>query len=644
MYPSEEKGRKRGLASSGIPDEPATRRARRDILSSEIETLKAELEHERSLRSLDTKRWQKIQHRLERQVEFAVEEAKEAKSMMDELRDESDHHIQQLRDARAQAQAELREFQAQVEEERAVGAAVASEQDPRISRYESDLVARATENEALKETIEDLRTQLKQMRRDENQIPVADENPSLGASSAAPPAVLKEISRVRTQLAETERMNRQLQRLVDDLQTKAKSLAKEREGARSANTRVLHLEKALKELNKTHESTHAELKCWKDFGTVMGSLMKGANERDVDNSIPPETSVLKRYLSELKKTTDVHVNENRDLKQQLEKNDKTKKDLESSARESERKITILQKEVEDACKSTELLERQAKILQSQETIWKREIDSLRSIIKTFDQLPLAPASKPSQATSATIQALETSLAASREETKTLQEGQASLNKEVQSIVAEKSELQQTHNKVLEKFSKLREAVYEERAKAQKAEERACKAEELAGKGAFNVETTRVLHLQQSPMTEALKQEVNVLRRQLEVYTGGKQTSNTPTDVDPNKLHQRLKQSFKEQIGRFREGVYLLTGYKIDMIPDVNRPRFKVRSMFAELEDDHLMFKWPVGTDVQSLDLLDTHLAKNLLNTPSYEYIRRFQSLPAFLSSVQLTLFEKQTMM
>ena len=85
--------RKRSLESSALlsssnnnntSSEPPLRRARRDVLETELETLKAELEHARSLRALDAKRFQKTQDRLERQVEFAVTEAQEAKTMMDE--------------------------------------------------------------------------------------------------------------------------------------------------------------------------------------------------------------------------------------------------------------------------------------------------------------------------------------------------------------------------------------------------------------------------------------------------------------------------------------------------------------------------------------------------------------------------------
>jgi hypothetical protein len=79
-------------------------------------------------------------------------------------------------------------------------------------------------------------------------------------------------------------------------------------------------------------------------------------------------------------------------------------------------------------------------------------------------------------------------------------------------------------------------------------------------------------------------------------------------------------------------------------PDNERYKFKVRSVFAEHENDHLMFQWPEGKEVTSLDLLDTEHAKVLTKTPSYQYITKFHSLPAFLASVQLELFERQTMM
>lgn len=128
--------------------------------------------------------------------------------------------------------------------------------------------------------------------------------------------------------------------------------------------------------------------------------------------------------------------------------------------------------------------------------------------------------------------------------------------------------------------------------------------------------------------------------------GSGPSSDGISSIDAQKLHKRLKERFKEQIGLFREGVYLLTGCKIDMsFSDSDCPHFKVRSMYSEREEDHLMFQWQrkkEGED-NDLDLMSTDLAQLLMNGPSAIYMTKFCSVPAFMASVTLGLFEKQTM-
>jgi mitotic spindle assembly checkpoint protein MAD1 len=659
------------LVEAVSSEEPPVRRARRDVLSTDLETMKAELEHERSLRQLDAKRFQQVKQRLERQVEFAVEEAKEAKVMMDELREESERHMDQLRESRIQAQEELRDCQLQLEEERALGATACLEEDPKVQRLEAEVDAKAMENEALTETMDELRQELRA------HIVAAEQEASksldgknngnktpTGSASPAPSAVLKELNRVRIQLAESERKHRQLRRATEDLQKNAKQFVHERESARSATSRVQQLEAESNDRTRAYESVQAELTSWKEFGSSLGSLLLAKQPQNskslslpltADPMVPPELSVVKRYLKEATKRADESETECDHLKKQLDKAQERIQTHESSIGELERKEASWTKEHQGFQKRIELSEKQIQVLKGQEGVWKREMESLRSIVKTFDELPLSAfkddVSSTGGASEASVRVLQASLDAARQELQILKDGRDGMKRDLDAAVSEKAELQKTHNTVLEKFGKLKEAVYAERAKSEKAEARACHAEELAGKGSFNPETTRVLHLQQNPLAEALRQEVNVLRRQVDALSKEKHISKAAivapaagSDVDPNKLHQRLKQSFKEQIGRFREGVYLMTGYKIDMIPGNERPTFKVRSMFAEQEQDHLMFQWPEGEDVMSLDLLDTELAKLLTTTPSYEYVKRFGSIPTFLASTQLSLFEKQTMM
>ena len=60
------------------------------VLQHLVDRLQADLDHERSLRSLDQKRAKHEKQRLEKQGQFAVEEAADAKAMLDQLQTQSD--------------------------------------------------------------------------------------------------------------------------------------------------------------------------------------------------------------------------------------------------------------------------------------------------------------------------------------------------------------------------------------------------------------------------------------------------------------------------------------------------------------------------------------------------------------------------
>jgi len=51
--------------------------------------------------------------------------------------------------------------------------------------------------------------------------------------------------------------------------------------------------------------------------------------------------------------------------------------------------------------------------------------------------------------------------------------------------------------------------------------------------------------------------------------------------------QRLIEAFKKTSHNFRQALYLLLGFKMDSLADSN---FRLTSMYAENDDDNLMFK------------------------------------------------------
>jgi len=144
-----------------------------------------------------------------------------------------------------------------------------------------------------------------------------------------------------------------------------------------------------------------------------------------------------------------------------------------------------------------------------------------------------------------------------------------------------------------------------------------------------VEEYRVVHLAENPLAVALRDK-QVAK---DTAAGG---------VDSSKLHARLKERFRLQLTWFREAVYLLTGFKIDMTSDRDEDdatTVRLRSMFAEHPDDALLFQW----SKDGVQLLDTPFAAGL-DDRLFASLRFCNSVPAFLATVQLDLFDKSTLM
>ena len=663
------------LGGSGFGGGPPAQRLRRDVLSCELETTKAELEHERSLRLIDEKRFSQTKQRLEKQIEFAVEEAREAKSLMEEMQVENERHLSQQKRARAQLQEELRRTQELLAETEMDAADKADEEDPRIELLEESLEAQKTENIQLKEKIKQMQQDFKELseRRQNSTTPadVALETNqdddgflSSGASSEARPAVIKELNRVRIELAESERKNRQQKRQIEDLQRANSQNVQEKEIARSATKRSEQLESTVQKMTERNERLSAELTAWKDFGRSvikeLSSTQKTKPEPSSSSSgVPPDMSMVAKWIHDIRMDASAHGAEYTNMvpDAQYQQAKEIIRKLEDESRSFQQKESSWKRDKKELEKKITSLETNVTVLKGQQSVLKKEMEQLRGIIKTFDDLPPpigSPGATNISQPSAQVRMEEARLSAAQQEISVLQDGMASLQRQLDTVVAERTELQETHDKVLGKFEKLKTALYGEREKSEMAEARANRAELLAGKGSFNPDQTRVMHMSKNPLTEALKEEVNVLRRQIEHLQSAASSNNKSktsssksqgVDVDPNKLHQRLKQSFREQISRFREGVALMTGLRVEMIPgDNDRCKFKVKSIYADRESDHLMFQWPEGENVTSLDLLSTEQAQVLSKSPSYQYIEKFHSLPAFLASVQLALFESQTIM
>ena len=618
------------------------------VLEQQLSQMQSELEHERSMRKLDEKRARQKIERLEKQIELSESVAQEATSTLEDYRETSEARIKSLRESQDQTLQKLRECEI------------------KLLHQEEDEEMEAGENESVmvkfyKEKCENLQRELEQQEENEEDLKkkierLQEEFKALKSSSIAtvpppplspkaakileeaPPDLMKELHRIRVALAESQRKERQLQYKVTNVESRNQRLIQEREELRTLSERLPAVQKQLDDISAKYAKMEAEHDAWQDFGRSLRSMLK------ISSSLhqgPPDISVVESALAkERSQVTSVEAqtrtlqDERTRLKERLETKDNVIRDLERNMVTAKRDIASLEQKVKE-------LQANVEKSQMQQDVYKREAENLRELVKTFDDLPLASAaeSKARDVVKSPIldtskRTLQISLATTKEELQIAQTESERLRKELSENT---SELE----RVKEKFGKLKEALQAERAKAADSEQRANEAEALAGKGSFNPEKSRVVHFTETPLVEALKEEIKVLKRQVEAGKGPKSSSKA-AHHNPDKLNQRLKENFKEQIALFREGVYLMTGYKVDMLPNTDRPTFRVRSVYSASEQDHLMLKWPKSSDVSSLDILNTDFAKILSGTPSYQYMTKYHSLPAFLASVQLSLFENTT--
>lgn len=155
---------------------------------------------------------------------------------------------------------------------------------------------------------------------------------------------------------------------------------------------------------------------------------------------------------------------------------------------------------------------------------------------------------------------------------------------------------------------------------------------------FNSGSTKVLHLALNPTSELLEQKhSNSLESSDQVATL-KTTTSYETVEGQKLLNQRLKEVFRSQIQQYREAVYLLTGYKVDLNKANGAELLRLRSMYAAQRDDELLVRMD---KTGNLELLDTDYSRQI-DQRVLEYLTTCRSFPAFLGTLTLRLFERQT--
>ncbi|KAG7263490.1 hypothetical protein CRUP_013801 [Coryphaenoides rupestris] len=342
------------------------------------------------------------------------------------------------------------------------------------------------------------------------------------------------------------------------------------------------------------------------------------------------------YLRESRENSSLLKEEVEGLRRKLERLDKTKEDLVNMELEREvesrENSSLLKEEVEGLRRKLERLDKTKEDLVNME-LEREERDGMRSILESYDselahseyspQLSkrLREAEDILQKTQSQYAEVEAQLTKAQEESGTLKLQLQTAELELESVKKQQSAVAEGNSPMVkEEVSLLRQKIEDVEAQRQQLEEQnnilEMRLERHSLQGDYDPVKTRVLHFKMNPTNvakqqrhqeaEALREEVTHLRKQME---------------SSELRNQRLKEVFQRKIQEFRTVCYVLTGYQIDVTT----------------ETQYRLSSGSSGT----MQLMETEFSKTLGEMVDL-HLHHQKSIPAFLSSLTLDLFSRQT--
>jgi mitotic spindle assembly checkpoint protein MAD1 len=148
----------------------------------------------------------------------------------------------------------------------------------------------------------------------------------------------------------------------------------------------------------------------------------------------------------------------------------------------------------------------------------------------------------------------------------------------------------------------------------------------------------------------LRKDNEELRKQLETVLGGKEMAhgNIGVQYELAQLGERLKneqtkrerteKAFQAKAKKFRNTVYSLLGYRIDLKPE---NLCRLTSIYAENDDDYLVFEVTDGG--RHLEMKETPFSAGLSELVE-TYLRKHNTVPAFLAALTLDLVRNHTLL
>lgn len=539
-----------------------------------------------------------------------------------------------------------------------------------------------------------LRTQLERLQRElteasakASQVPLLEEQLAQlradtasirGGSTEDASALSREITQLREQLSLSSRHERAAKEELGELKSQQRKVAMLEAQLATAQEKAAHNEESMRQVAVLQVKVDELMQ---ERTRVIDAVRQVATRADASSSSRSlEKDVLEfiRFLQDAKLQL---LNEKGQVETKLAVATRAGDVAERHAQQLEGQLLTLKQEHHEL--------RSANMrLQSRCSELEKGVAGLRHVTSTYEAEEKmlteragstpgpAVLTTPSKGKEAMVTYLEASLKTANDRIAALEAEAATMT--ASSIVAElRAKLDAT---VTQLEVKTKEAA-KMTALVEKLESENAKLTNQVARGDFNPATTKVLRLAWNPLdakkveTEEdlaakvtiLEDEVKRLRTQLFTVTSaggaapgtevgasssatGPPAVATPSaagiapsgmvpEADVEKKLQRFKEIFKKKVATFKEAVYLLTGYKLDLRENgASRPTdIELKSVYAESSEDCIRFQLIDGR----LDLIETEFVKGLSGS-ILPYLTTFHSIPAFLATVTLDLFGRTT--
>ncbi|XP_045398948.1 mitotic spindle assembly checkpoint protein MAD1 isoform X2 [Lemur catta] len=354
--------------------------------------------------------------------------------------------------------------------------------------------------------------------------------------------------------------------------------------------------------------------------------------------------------------------------------------LEQARQQLQEEVRQVRGQLLEERKRRETHEALARRLQKRVLLLTKERDGMRAILGSYDS-ELTPAEYSPQLTRRVREAedmvqkvhahsteVEAQLSQALEELGGQKQRADMLEMELKMLKAQSSSAEQSFLFSKEEMDTLRLKVEELEGDRRRLEEekRVLEVQLERGvlQGDYDRSRTKVVHMSLNPASVArqrLREDRDQLQAECERLRGlvralerggpvpadleaatclpsSKEVAELRKQVESAELkNQRLKEVFQTKIQEFRKVCYTLTGYQIDITTE---NQYRLTSLYAEHKADCLIFK-ATGPSGSKMQLLETEFSRTV--GPLIElHLLRQDSIPAFLSSLTLELFSRQT--